>query len=379
MKVLVVGDFLQTSGMTKYIFNVVGNIQNPRLKFDALSVSGSDECETRVNHMGWNMFVIPPANGSLLKHIKSSYLFFKQYADCYDVIHFNETALWNFLPILFAYHFGSKKIVLNSHNTYFASDGNIITLKILEILHKFGRWLLDRIVWKRIAVSQEAAEWMFSKKAIRQHNFQILVNGIDLKKFEFDFSIRQKLGKQLGIQSMTPVYGNVGVLNTRKNQIRLIKIFKLILLVEPNAFLLLIGDGPMNSEVNKQIVALNLQSRVKMIGSVHNVNDYYQVMDGIIMPSKHEGLSTVLVESQTAGLTIFPSAEVPLGDYISDLVYPIGLTETDETWSQIISEKMTKINRKSRLLEMTKKGYDFRTSAKSMCDIYLKGDSRWRK
>lgn len=379
MKVLVVGDFLQTSGMTKYIFNVIGNIQSSQLSFDALSISGSNECEARVNQMGWNMFVIPPANGSLLKHIKLSYSFFKQHAGDYDVIHFNETALWNFLPILFAHRFGSKKIILNSHNTYFASNGSAVTLKILECLHKLGRCMLDRIVWKRIAVSKEAAEWMFSKKAIKQHNYQILTNGIDLKRFEFDFETRQKLDKQLGIQSLTPVYGNVGVLNARKNQIRLLQIFKSILLIEPDACLLLIGDGPMKKEVAQQIATLKLQNRVKMIGAVHNVNDYYQVMDAIIMPSKHEGLSTVLVESQTAGLTVFPSAEIPLGDYIADLVHPISLTENDEKWARVICERMNKTNRRSRLAEMIKKGYDFRTSASSMCDIYLKGDSRWRE
>ncbi|MFC6179780.1 glycosyltransferase [Lactiplantibacillus daowaiensis] len=373
MRVLVVGDFLKSSGMTNYIFNVIGNISSSDLKFEALAVSGSEECKERVENLGWKFHVIAPANGSLIKHNLQAFSFFKKNASKYDVIHFNETALWNFLPIVFANYFCSGKIVINSHNTYFASDGKWIVFKVLEVLHAIGKKVVSKTRPINIAVSEEAATWMFEKKTIRLNNYKVISNGIDLKEFTFNQKSRSVYRKKLKVKDDEILFGNVGILNQRKNQLRLLDIFKDILSKTPSARLVLIGDGPLLNKIQDKIIELDLSEKVIMTGKISNVRDYYQAMDALVMPSYNEGLSTVLLEAQTIGLKIFPSKEMPLGNYLDSLVFPISLKKSNKEWATVINDKMGSYRRTSHLEAMKKRNYDLSSASECISEIYLGG------
>ncbi|ANN49528.1 hypothetical protein A6F53_09850 [Levilactobacillus brevis] len=372
MHVLVVGDFLKSSGMTRYIFNVVGGIEEKNLKIDVLAVAGSKECQDEANERQWGFSVIPAANGSLFKHIVRSYQYFKKNASDFDVIHFNETALWNFLPIVFAYHFGKKRIVLNSHNTYFASNGNKVVLKILELMHEIGKRIISPLVTKKIAVSAEAAKWMFTPAVIKKNKYKVIPNGIVLKKFTFDDSKRQIMRQKLGIEANSRLYGNVGVFNKRKNQLRLLSMFEKILIEDPSAKLLLIGDGPQRAEIIKKMKSLGIDRSIILISFTDHVADYYQAMDAVIMPSINEGLSTVLLEAQTSGLLFFASSQMSLGDYIKELVYPLSLDASDRSWAKNITQHINNMNpRRSYLKDMRLLGYDVKTTSEEIYHIYL--------
>lgn len=371
MRVLVIGDFLKASGMTRYIFNVIGKIDDPQIKIDVLAISGSDECRQMAEAQGWHFYKVLPANGHLLKHSIQMRRFFKQNADRYDVIHFHETALWNFFPIICAHHFGAKHIVLNSHNTYFASNGSRLVLKVLEVLHAIGKRVVGRVVDKNIAVSQEAAKWMFPSKVIKHNDYLIVPNAIKLSDFDFDEKVRTRIRLKLGVFETQRLYGNIGVLNKRKNQLRLIDIFKKITTKDSKARLILIGDGPSRDEVLKRINTLKLNESVSLLGQLDDVKEYYQALDAIIMPSINEGLSTVLLEAQVSGLNIFPSAEVPLGDYLKDIVTPISLSANDSTWAKTILSHTNSDMRQSHLKEMKSRGFDVVTAAQRTQQVYL--------
>ncbi|GAX05146.1 glycosyl transferase [Secundilactobacillus pentosiphilus] len=370
MQVLEVGDFLKASGMTKYIFNVIGQINRSEMHIDVLAISGSDECKKIVRGKNWGFFKVSAVNKHPLKNFFQSFLFFKENAKNYDVIHFHETAMWNFWPVLFAHFFGAKHIVLNSHNTYFATNGNKIVLKVLEYLHIFGKHLINRFLEKKIAVSMEAAKWMFTKKTIRNKDYIIIPNAIKLTSFDFDKQIRAKKRYRLGISDDVTLYGNVGILNKRKNQTRLIEIFSQILKSDRNSLLLIIGEGPARNKLEKQINCLGLENSVMLLGNQDNVNDFYQAMDVLIMPSLHEGLSTVLLEAQVSGVKIFPSSEIPLGDYMKDIVFPISLEKSDVFWSKYILNHLYG-TRVSHLSFMKDRGYDLKSASERTYEAYL--------
>ena len=239
-------------------------------------------------------------------------------------------------------------------------------------MHQLGKELVNRIVSSRIAVSKEAANWMFTKKSIREHRVKIIPNGIKLENFVFDLDIRNRMREQLSIPDNWRLYGNVGILNDRKNQVRLLAIFKQLLFIEKNAKLILIGNGPAKSKILQTIEKLNLNEHVILLNATNRISDYYQAMDAIIMPSLNEGLSTVLLEAQTNGLTFFPSATIPLGNELKDLVHPIELNKSDELWASIIEQSMSDCSqRRSYLKEMKERGYSVEDAAKSIYRVYL--------
>ncbi|MDR7677590.1 glycosyltransferase [Lactiplantibacillus plantarum] len=371
MRILVVGDFLKTSGMTRYIFNVIGRIHASDFQVDALSISGKDECKGQVKKMGWGFYCVQAANNNLLRHLVQSFIFFKKHAKDYDVIHFNESALWNFLPIIFAHLFGAKRIILNSHNTYFATEGSKKLYVVLEIMHRIGKWLVAHVVAQNIAVSEEAARWMFTRKAINRHEYKIIVNGIELEKFAYNKEQRFKIRKSLKINEDTFLFGNVGIFNARKNQLRLLEIFNELVKRNLDVKLVLVGDGPIKEAIVAKISELRLADKVVMTGLINNTNEYYQAMDGVIMPSLNEGLSTVLLEAQTSGLQFILSEGLPLGNHIDLLVHEVPLSESNRVWADVVEHNMNREKREVFGSIMQKKGFDVELSAKELYQTYL--------
>ena len=78
--------------------------------------------------------------------------------------------------------------------------------------------------------------------------------------------------------------------------------FNVLYKKDPSYRLLLIGDGGLRSQTEKQVDDLGLQNVVTFTGSINNVNEYLNAMDIILMPSLFEGLPLSLIEQQANGL-----------------------------------------------------------------------------
>lgn len=92
------------------------------------------------------------------------------------------------------------------------------------------------------------------------------------------------------------VIGFVGRLSKEKNIdfiLNLIKSTK-----EKDYIYLIIGTGPEEGKLKRELIKNNLQNKVVMAGYCKNVYDFYQVMDLLILPSKKEGLPVSVIEAQ---------------------------------------------------------------------------------
>lgn len=72
-----------------------------------------------------------------------------------------------------------------------------------------------------------------------------------------------------------------------------------------NRRLLLLGDGPLRPELEKQDRALNYSnSSVYFLGNKDKVHEYLRNSDAFVLASRHEGHSNALLEAATCGLPI---------------------------------------------------------------------------
>jgi glycosyltransferase involved in cell wall biosynthesis len=69
----------------------------------------------------------------------------------------------------------------------------------------------------------------------------------------------------------------------------------------PTAFLAVAGDGPLRTSVAEKITSLGLQENVALLGYVQPVHDLIQAADVVVLLSRAEGISQVLVQAAAVG------------------------------------------------------------------------------
>lgn len=98
----------------------------------------------------------------------------------------------------------------------------------------------------------------------------------------------------------TTTFITIGRLDEGKNHKLLIEAMNSV----NNAQLIIIGDGVLRLELEKQIATLSLESKVFLLGKRSNPYKYLAKSDIFVFSSNHEGFPTVLLESLAVGVPI---------------------------------------------------------------------------
>lgn len=299
-------------------------------------------------------------------HLRNIFLFFKMLNGFYkeeckniDMIHIHSPNIA--LPhLLFSKIYGIKVRVLHSHNTKHA---DVFFKKIRNFLFSC---LNNSLVNARLACSKIAGDFLFSKK-----DFFVIKNGIDLSVFRFDKNKYNAVRKKLRLME-NKVYGHVGGFLPQKNHKFLLQIFSEIIKREPNAKLLLVGDGVLKHQIEKSVISSGLENDVYFLGQRDDVADLIQAMDVFLFPSVFEGLGFVVIEAQAAGLPCFASDQVPEESKVTDLIKYIPLTKSATEWSELIINNTQLLPcREEYELSVKNSGYDIHDCVESLQNFYL--------
>lgn len=105
------------------------------------------------------------------------------------------------------------------------------------------------------------------------------------------------------------IFLNVSRLLDRKGQLDLIRAFAILKKQDALDFVLLIaGEGPFRSTLEKEIAGAGLEGSVKLLGNRADVFTLLQTADYFIFPSHYEGLPGALIEAMIARIPIVASA-----------------------------------------------------------------------
>lgn len=224
-----------------------------------------------------------------------------------SIIHIN---IYNSLGLKYA-RIASKmkcsKILIHAHNN--GIDKNNDRFYVKRISNMLARKIYTSEKYSYISCSDEAAKFCFDTKKIKKYT--VVKNGIYSDKFIFDMDIRKMMREKMSLNDDTIVFGHVGRFVYQKNHEFLIDAFEKYTNFNKNTFLILIGDGPNKADIEKRVIAKNLNDKVLFLGSVDNVNDYMQAFDCFLFPSQYEGLGIVAIEAQAAGLQCIVSDTIP--------------------------------------------------------------------
>ncbi|NMM63687.1 glycosyltransferase family 1 protein [Clostridium sp. P21] len=354
---------LNCGGAEIMIMNLYRNIDRSKIQFDFM-VHTIDKCDydDEIRKLGGRIYSVPRYNG--LNHFKYKRVwndFFKNHTE-YRIVHghIRSTAAI-YLKI-------AKKqgviTIAHSHST--ASRGNKIEQFVKNAMQIPIRYIADYL----FACSDEAGKWLFGEKATKQDNYRVIKNAIDAERYVFNEAVRDKVRKDLNIENKL-VVGHVGRFTYPKNHKFLIELFYEIQKQNEDSILLLVGDGELRYQIEKQINSLGIKNKVILTGVVPNVNDYIQAMDVFVFPSIFEGLGMVAIEAQAAGLRCIVSDKVPQEAFITDLIESISLTTDISKWASKILQYPSVCQRQKTFVKIKQAGYDIQKNAQILEDFYI--------
>lgn len=365
VRVLQIVHGMNVGGIETFLMNIYRNIDRQKIQFDfMLNTENETYYEKEIKELGGKIYHIPSRRKGILKNRKALKKFYKSHPE-YKIVHAHVSSLSYIEPLKFAKKYNVPVRIIHSRN-------NNQRGKIHHILHKINQMNIKKYATHYFTISKLAAEWLYGKKQVERGEYQIIGNGLEVEKFDFNPKIREKIRKELELNQQL-VIGHVGRFDIQKNHDFLIDIFYEICQRKPDVILLLIGDGPLKKDIENKVEKLGIGTKVKFMGIRSNINEYMQAMDCFLFPSLHEGLGRVLIEAQAADLPCIASANViPQEAKILDTYKSISLEDKIEQWAEQTIESLKYIDRKSRKEEIRRAGYDIKETAKYLQDFYLK-------
>ena len=369
VKVLYFVDRMLRGGIQTFVIENMKHMDKNKIQVDYLLLDDGNkyELEDTLIEMGSKIFKLKGIwfrqPFDFIKYCIALNKFFKKHND-YKVVHLHSSSK-NFMVLYYAKKYGIKVRIAHSHNIGFQSKN-----KMQILLGNIFKVPLKKYATDYFACSEIAGEWLFGKKNVKSGKVIIIHNAVDLDKFKFNNEKREKLRKELNIEDTDLVIGNVARFTNQKNHEFLIDIFNEIYKKNNSSKLLLIGTGEKEIYIKEKVNELGLTNDVIFLGFKTNVNDYMNVMDIFLFPSKYEGLGLVLIEAQANGIKCFTSQNVvPLEAKVSDLLEYISLNETSKNWAnKVLSVNKNRKNVKEKIIE---KGYSIEYTAKKLEQFYF--------
>jgi glycosyltransferase involved in cell wall biosynthesis len=163
---------------------------------------------------------------------------------------------------------------------------------LLAVLRRANAW---------VAVSRELARAMGSA-GVPASRVYTLPNGVDLARFAP--GEKNEARRRLGLDEDRPRTLFIGRLVPEKDVTTLLKAWRHVIDVVPEAVLDIVGSGPLEGDLRAQANDLGVEKQVFFHGEQSEVVPYLQAADCFVLPSLVEGMSNALLEAMAVGLPV---------------------------------------------------------------------------
>lgn len=332
-RILQVMSSLHGNGTETAIMNIYRMIDRTKFQFDFLIFDDQNmDFYDEIRSLGGTIYIVPNRRKSMWGYLIKCFLFFKENASKYDVIHLNFCYLSLLWPFLLARLNKIPMRIIHSHSS------NYVGGKLNLYLHKLLRRLDIALSNEYIACSHEAKKWFYNRTKA-EGKCRMIPNGINLSSFSFDKKIREQYRADLNLKYDEVALGQVGYFSPVKNHKFSIELIGHLRMSIPDIKLFFIGKGGENEQEIKNIVeASGLHNNIIFLGYRTDINNLFQAIDILIHPSLFEGLPLTLVEAQASGMKVITSDNVSRDSKFTDNIEFLPIDQGVDLWmKQILS------------------------------------------
>ncbi|HEV3004896.1 MAG TPA: glycosyltransferase [Pirellulales bacterium] len=165
---------------------------------------------------------------------------------------------------------------------------------------RLDRWT-TRLVNHYVCVSEAVRDFSIERGGLAPERLSVIANGVDLAQFD---SARAADLASVGVPAGRQAVTYVGRLDAQKGLRGLVAGAHLWLERLAEFDLLLVGEGPLRSQLETQVEQLGLAARVHFAGWRGDVPEILRASRLLVLPSEWEGMPNVVLEAMAAALAV---------------------------------------------------------------------------
>jgi len=231
-------------------------------------------------------------------------LWFRKNYNGIDIVHIHQAKFQAFVGCLLGRWF-RKPVIVKVGNA--DSSFDLESLKRKAIIGNFLYQTVKNNTTKFIAISTQIQQ-NFADHNIESYKVINIPNGVS-QILTFD-EVQQKkqhsrfrlIDKFLNTSTDCKYFLSAGRLSEEKNITLLVKVFVELAKDNKDIWLIILGDGPLQKDIQLLIQENKIEDKVILTGYVKNVNEYMIASDFFVLPSEIEGMSNSLLEAMSIGL-----------------------------------------------------------------------------
>ena len=237
------------------------------------------------------------------------------------------------------------------------------------------------IWWKRL-LSDALKEWtcknatyffavseLAGKAVLKKRPFEVLPVAVETEKYDFDPLLRKEIRKKYGLEEDIPVLGTVGRIVRQKNPAFMVALAAAAVGQDPRVKFLWVGDGAEREHAEELVRKAGIADAVIFVGRGPAV-PYLQAMDAFLLPSLYEGLPTVGIEAQIAGLPVLIADTITMEAAVTDLAQYLSLGDPPAAWARRALAAL-KDDRRGRRAEIAGTCFDLKTASATLGSRYF--------
>lgn len=183
----------------------------------------------------------------------------------------------------------------------------VSSIRARNVDKKWWQFLLDKITirWvnKVVFNSNQIIPFAIAHEGIHKSHVVYIPNGIDVPQ-KIPVKTLSGIRKHFNIDPSISVIGTVGRLCPQKGYQYLLQAYRKVSQKEPDSALLIIGDGPLQTQLQEEAEHLGIANHITFLKERTDISELLSIMDVYVQSSLWEGMPNAVMEAMAAGKPI---------------------------------------------------------------------------
>jgi glycosyltransferase involved in cell wall biosynthesis len=191
------------------------------------------------------------------------------------------------------------------------------------------RWQIPRTA--RLVGNSNSVADFYRQQKFPDDRIRVVPNGIEPPAATTDVSTSERdclRAEVCGLPPNAKVLGYVGRLARQKRILDLLWVIVLLKDVDPNFYLVFVGDGPERDALEQFARDMNIEQNVKFLGHRQDIPALLPLFDVFLLASDFEGMSNSVMEAMAASLPVVASDITAnrelVFDGVTGYLFPVG-------------------------------------------------------